>query len=620
MRTPKPVIFFFVVLLFALLACSILGGTGQNRLDPVSEPPAEPVVFAAGLGNVYGLAFDNAGNLYAPGTDGDRSVLWKIDSAGNKDRFAEIIDQGDVLSNVGLAAHARSLANVAVDGWGNIWLTSRKHGAGFVVSPQGTVTKLYLNAHLSVLMEKEHLSQGVAWDAAAGRLYLITSGPDRALSTDNKNFITALTVGEQPDMLAQEVIAVKDTAGNKVKAIKADGIPLKESGSGLVIGSGSILYFLGTDTLFQVSLADDSLNRVGEPFAGQHLWGGAVDSGGTIYLSSNVAGYDPEESDAGQGTVWRLNGDGTPAAVVEEIAAPLGLAWRNGYLYMADRATGSIFKMAAGQTPAQEEASAGSAPPTAAQTAALPDLTEPVKPTASATIPPVPTNTSAPVEPTATPIQTPVPTDTPLPPPPNTPSPTWTPAPPPLAVQAETIARLDSRWVKRVVWSPDGSLLAVASTGLHLYRTDDFTKRPGLSGSDWVFDAVFSPDGQMVATAFMAGQDVTVWTPDGGELLSFPGSESAARIAFSPDGRLLAATVGGAVKVWNVDSGEELRTIPAGSSAGPVAFSPDGKLLAAMAGVAGMEIKVWETAGWTEQFTLSGHNNWIRSIVFAPNG
>jgi hypothetical protein len=418
------------------------------------------------------------------------------------------------------------------------------------------VTKLYLNAHLSVSMEKEHLPQGVAWDTEAGRLYLITSGPERALSTDNKNFITMLTVGEQPDMLAQEVIAVKDTAGNKVKAIKAAGTALKETGSDLIAGLGSTLYFLGTDTLFQVSLADGSLKRVGEPFAGQHLWGGAVDSGGTIYLSSNTAEYDPEESGAGQGTVWRLNSDGTREAMVEGIAAPLGLAWRNGYLYIADRATGSIFKVAAGGTVAQEEASVGSAPPPTTQTAPLPDPTEPVKPTASATIPPVLTNTPAPAEPTAAPTQTPVPTDTPLPLPTNTPSPTRTPAPPPLTVQAETIARLDSRSAKRVAWSPDGSLLAVASTGLHLYRTDDFTERPALSGSDWIFDAVLSPDGQVVATAFMAGQDVTLWTLDGGEFHSFPGSERAERID----------------------------------------FSPDGKLLAAMAGVAGMEIKVWETA------------------------
>jgi WD40 repeat protein len=470
-------------------------------------------------------------------------------------------------------------------------------------------------------MTKEYFPQGVAWDAEAGRLYLITSGPERAASADYENFITALTVSQQPGVLAQEVIVVKDTAGNRVKAIKAAGMVLKETGSGLIAGPGSTLYFLGTDTLFQVSLADGSLNRIGEPFAGQHLWGGAIDSGGTIYLSSNVAGYDPEEGGAGQGTIWRLNSDGTREAMVEGIAAPLGLVWRNGYLYIADRATGSIFKVAATQTPAQEEVSTGNAPPALTATEPGPSSSPtPIQPTPSSTASPAPTNTPVSVEPTTAPTQTPVPTDTPLPTPTNTPSPTWTPAPPPLTVQAETIARLDSRWVKRVVWSPDGSLLAVASTGLQLYRTDDFTERLALSGSDWVFDAVFSPDGQMVATAFMAGKDVTLWTPDGGELLSFPGSENAARIAFSLDGRLLAATVGGAVKVWNVDSGEELRTIPAGSSAGPVAFSPDGKLLAAMAGVAGMEIKVWETANWTEQFTLSGHSNWIRSIVFAPDG
>ena len=41
MRTQKPVVFLFAALLFSLLACSMLGGTGQNRLKPTSEPPTE---------------------------------------------------------------------------------------------------------------------------------------------------------------------------------------------------------------------------------------------------------------------------------------------------------------------------------------------------------------------------------------------------------------------------------------------------------------------------------------------------------------------------------------------------------------------------------------------------
>jgi hypothetical protein len=147
MRSPnhKFTLFIVIILLLTSLACRLLGGLSQK----LPTPATQVTVFASDLGKVYGLAFDPSGHLYTVGTEGDQSVLWKITPEGDKELLAQIVDRGDVLSNGGLAAHSRSLANVAVDEYGHVWLTSNQHGAGFVVSPDRKVTKLYLNGRLS---------------------------------------------------------------------------------------------------------------------------------------------------------------------------------------------------------------------------------------------------------------------------------------------------------------------------------------------------------------------------------------------------------------------------------------------------------------------------------------
>jgi WD40 repeat protein len=89
---------------------------------------------------------------------------------------------------------------------------------------------------------------------------------------------------------------------------------------------------------------------------------------------------------------------------------------------------------------------------------------------------------------------------------------------------------------------------------------------------------IFSPDGQRL---YSAGK---VWDASTGqELLSIPGG--GPRATFSPDGQRLATSSGGGmelVRVWDARTSQELVTLKAGSgSVQSVAFSPDGRRLAA---------------------------------------
>jgi hypothetical protein len=310
------------------LACNLYGTAANTPADEL-----EVEVFASDLGNVYGLAFGEEGYLFATGTDGDRNVLWKIDPNGEKELFAEIADQGDVLSDAGLAAHARYLANLAIDGEQNVWITSRRQGACFVVADDGEVTKIYLNGHMSITAQDTlEYSHGVAWDGEAGQLYIVTSGPLSAYSTNFVEHVRTLTLDE-----------VRDITENKNKVMNNKGAETPEKGNGLLKTKDAV-YFIGQEILYEIK-PDGQLKPVGKKVKAMTLWGGAANGEGTIYLSANDASYTPEEGQGENGAILKMDREGKYTVLIDDIGQPLGVAFQGGYLYIADRASGSILKI-----------------------------------------------------------------------------------------------------------------------------------------------------------------------------------------------------------------------------------------------------------------------------------
>jgi hypothetical protein len=339
LKSQRRVVLVLAVIVSMPLAC-------KSGL-PIRASKAE--IFCAGLGKVYGLAFDGEGKLFAAGTEGEHGVVWTISPDGLKQIFAELKDAGDVLSEAGLAGHSRTPANLAVDGCGNVWVTSSSHGAGFVVAPDRTATKFYVNRYLSMSVKADvRYPQGVAWDKEQKKLYLITSGPTSAFTIDNKSFITTLTASTAPGVYAEEMINVADSGGRQVRAFENRGVLLEGKGNALLVGPDSVLYFLGEDAPYALN-SSGHLDRFGEPFQGQTLWGGAADNQGHIYLSANTSAYDPLRDGEGKGTVWRLDSKGERIAYVEGVKEPMGLAFNNGFLYIANRAEGNILRVPAGK-------------------------------------------------------------------------------------------------------------------------------------------------------------------------------------------------------------------------------------------------------------------------------
>ena len=204
-------------------------------------------------------------------------------------------------------------------------------------------------------------------------------------------------------------------------------------------------------------------------------------------------------------------------------------------------------------------------------------------------------------------------------------------------VTGARVRRLPTRAVDAAL-SPDGTLAATADVHGLLHIWDVKTgrqlsvSRPATSGAPHLL--LWSPDGSMLAMdnlgveltkAALGAESIpdtmTIFSRSGRRLVALHESDLIDRFAFSPDSsRIALATLGngqgGAVQVFSTGTGKRLLRLPGAATA--VAFSPDGTELAYAQTKGDL---AWVYTFSTHQSTpLVGNTGTVNSIQFSHTG
>jgi len=146
----------------------------------------------------------------------------------------------------------------------------------------------------------------------------------------------------------------------------------------------------------------------------------------------------------------------------------------------------------------------------------------------------------------------------------------------------------------------------------------------GLQGADAV---AFSPDGRLLAAAVTAGgrrgNAVQVWDLANGQLVQDmrEHTQLITDLAFSPDGNRIAS-VGNdnTLRIWNVRYGTlETTQKETKNNLLALAYSPDGKNIVATENWDG-KIQMWDAVNVRLIRSIQGHADWVLCVAYSPDG
>jgi WD40 repeat protein len=203
----------------------------------------------------------------------------------------------------------------------------------------------------------------------------------------------------------------------------------------------------------------------------------------------------------------------------------------------------------------------------------------------------------------------------------------------------KTLASLNGHasMVSTLAFSPDGATLATGS----MDKTVKLWNVPTLSGEPpnklakfkqpfgytSFFEVTFSPDGKALIVHERDVEPTRLWRVSTGEEITKLTHSNIESVAFSPNGKLIAAGVGlgagnsGPLRLFDTQTGQELDKLSDGvydvSTISALAFSPDASILAS--GVDSI-VKFWDMRTRKVRTRVEAGVGYIRAIAFSPSG
>jgi len=171
-------------------------------------------------------------------------------------------------------------------------------------------------------------------------------------------------------------------------------------------------------------------------------------------------------------------------------------------------------------------------------------------------------------------------------------------------------------YVSQIARSPDGRLLVVGTDrGALLVRATDGQVIRRLRPSAAVRSVAFSRDGRRVAAAFRTG--IVISDAASGRSLRHVSAARATAVDFGPGGALAAGGADGRLRLW-LPSGSLLRTIrPNGLALTSVHFDRSGRRV--VTGSEDFTARVWDVHTGKPLLVLRGHKNALTSARFSPD-
>jgi WD40 repeat protein len=175
-----------------------------------------------------------------------------------------------------------------------------------------------------------------------------------------------------------------------------------------------------------------------------------------------------------------------------------------------------------------------------------------------------------------------------------------------------------------VAVSADGGRLAHRSRDGRIRIVDAATGKAALVidvGGERVHSLAFSPDGRQLAAGFQG--EVRLWSAQDGSAINAPirNTDNAINVSvtFSPDGnQILATSEGAPARILDSRTGRLLRQLPR-SMAHAGAYSPDGRRIVTGGRLHHDVPRIWDAATGTLVAELGRHEHGVEDAAFSPD-